>query len=302
MDALRSGEAGGRRLPGPDGAPPVAVIVVPAGVDDEVLRAGLGGGVDQGQQLGRGRVAHQAVHVVVEDDRQPAVVGVRAAGGPAVAGEAGESDVGAAARGQRERHGHGTELGARLQRVAPAVVGVVRAVQCGVRRVVAHPALPAPAAPVVFDLPQPGAAGLAVRQAAHRQVAAAGPHALSGDDAGAAAGGGVEAAAPLGRGHAQRLAVPAAFGEPLVLRPQQVGVVQLHRVAPGEAAGHERGDRFQVQRPRSLVAQQYLAAQHRKAVRGSVERLGGQTGLRVVKFDGEHVPVAVPGRAVGAVA
>ena len=216
---------------------------------------------------------------------------MRAAGDPAVSGEHGEGLVGAAVRSESERHRHGAELGARLQQVPPAVVGVGGTEQGHVGRLVAVAALPAPASAVVLDLPQPGATRFTVGQAAHGEEPAAGPDAPAGHDP----------AIEGGRGVPQLLLLPAELGEPLVIRPHQVGGVQARRSVLGEAAGHQRADRLQLQRIRPFVAQDHLAAQHRQAVRGAVAHLGGEPGAGVVEFDAQRVPVAVTARAVGAV-
>ena len=88
-DAVRKPDA--RRLPFPHVVPPAGEPlhrgVVPAGVDTERLRTGIGGRVDERQQPLGGRVPHQGVHVVVVDHRQPLIVRVRSPGEPAVLGQ-----------------------------------------------------------------------------------------------------------------------------------------------------------------------------------------------------------------------
>src|SRR5690242_17191563 len=146
--------------------------------------------------------------------------------------------------------------------MAPAVVGVVGAEQRHVGQVVAFTALPVPAAAVVLDLPQPGAAGAAVGQAAHGQSATAGPHAPPGlGELPLAVVVGDGAVVQDGGGHAHRLALPTAFGDPVVLRPQQVRVPDGFRTVR-EAADYEGGDRLQVQCGMPFVAQDHLAAQY----------------------------------------
>ena len=86
---IAAGEAGRRRLPGADAVPPVAVVVVvPAGVDAEELRARPSAAASiSGSSFSVVGSPIRRVHVVVEDDRQRVVVGVRAAqarGGSAV--------------------------------------------------------------------------------------------------------------------------------------------------------------------------------------------------------------------------
>jgi hypothetical protein len=76
------------------------------------------------QLLGRG-VAHQAVHVVAENDGQAVVVGERAALGAAVAGQPGERRVGAAVGAEGRGGGYGAEGGSGFKGVPPAVVGPV---------------------------------------------------------------------------------------------------------------------------------------------------------------------------------
>jgi hypothetical protein len=96
-------EAGGRRLPGSDGVPPVA-FGVPTGVDAEVVGADVRGGVDQWQEfLGR-RIAQQGVHVVVENDRHPVVRRTSVTDRAALPGEGGEHTVPVCPGDERDGH------------------------------------------------------------------------------------------------------------------------------------------------------------------------------------------------------
>ena len=120
----------------PDRVPPVLIgLGVPSGVDAEILGADPGRRCDQRHQPFGGRVAHQGVHVIVEDHREPAVVLVGAPDGAAVVGEPPHRAF-QALGAQSNRHRHRLERLAWPERDPPLVLGVGGAEQSeiGARR------------------------------------------------------------------------------------------------------------------------------------------------------------------------
>ena len=118
------------------------------------LGAGLGRGVDQRQQLLGGRVAHQGVHVVVEDHRQSRSGRGAAGERPAVRGQRGDR-ARAKPSPERDARPDGRELLARVQRGCRPAGGRGRWGRD--RRRVGRPveplAPPSASAAVVLDLP-----------------------------------------------------------------------------------------------------------------------------------------------------
>ena len=157
------GEPRGGGLPFPDAVPPGPAVVVPAGVDAEHLGAGLGGGVDQRQQLGRGRVTPQGVHVIVENQRISGIPGLHPDQIPPVPGQFGQGAL--ISRGaDRDRDRDGDERLTRFQAGGPGVVQVVGTGHHQRQRPGAggpRVEFPVPG-PVVLDLPGPGPTGRGV--------------------------------------------------------------------------------------------------------------------------------------------
>ena len=231
------GEAGGRRHPFADGVPPVPRVVVPAGVDAEHLGADLGGRADEGEELLRGGVAVERVHVVVEDDRHRGVVGVRA---PRRATMIGQCRHGAGGiRGEGDRHGHARERLGGGEDVRPCRIGVGRPGQGQVAAGGVLPDLPAPRA-VVLDLPGQGQARGAGLQDAGGQSVRRRPRPRRHRREGAAR---VVAREVLGEGHevraAQRSTRPPPLAEPVALagHPLPVRERVAGRVGGGESGG-----------------------------------------------------------------
>ena len=320
-----AGEPGGGRLPRADRVPPALVEVgVPAGIDAEVLRADLGRGVNQREQPLRGRVAHQRVHVVVEDHRQPPGVLVRAADRAADRGQGGDGPL-EPVRADGHRGRHRRERAARRQRDVPGVLGVgraeqrhvgaagrpggrVAAVRAGAGRgipVRALPRLPVPAA-VVLDLPGPRVAGGPADDRAHRQVDPGRPRARAGQAESAARIGPVDVPVEVGQRIAEPSALPAPFRQPVVLGPQQVEVVEVVGSAGGSAVGgrarqaaaQERRHRLDRHRRGAGVGQAHPAAQRAAAGQHAVEHLSPQPASRVGQVHPQLAPA--PGQ-VGAV-
>ena len=237
------GEAGRRWLPVPHTRPPVTAVVVPAGVDAEVLGTGLGGGVDQRQQLLGGRIAHQGVHVVVDDHRQ-----VRADEGPTdgapVRGQGGDRAL-PTLPGDGDRRGYGLELLARVQPDRPVMIEVVGSADDHGDLVGSDPAtvhLPAPG-PVVLDLPGQRATGGGVVDHGRGQDLARRPG--RGADRRAV---GSRLEVPVRRGDPaetlvvpQPNAAPAALRAPAVLRRVQHQVIERLAVVEDAAQG-QRAD------------------------------------------------------------
>ena len=152
-------------------------------------------------------------------------------------------------------------------------------------------ALPAPAAAVVLDLPGPGPAAGPVGEGARGEVAVGRPAAPAGQDECGPAVVLVGVDADVGDGGAQRLGVPAAFGEPVVARP-------VHLDVPGrrEGAEEEAADGLQDDTGGAVVAYQDAGAQHREAVgRGEFDGRR-QSGDGVVEVEFEEVQaVLAPG-------
>ena len=98
-EALRKSFGG--LLVGADGAPPAALVGIPARVDAENLAACRGGGIDLGQELCCGRVGVEATHIIVKDNGMMAVRRY-APGDPAtVGGHFGEGVIKILAQGDR---------------------------------------------------------------------------------------------------------------------------------------------------------------------------------------------------------
>ena len=57
-------------------AVPPETVGIPAGIDDIILTAGFGCGLDERQLFGCGGVCPEAVHVIVEDHRELFIVGI----------------------------------------------------------------------------------------------------------------------------------------------------------------------------------------------------------------------------------
>ena len=252
-------EPGCGRLPRPDRVPPrFAQFGVPAGVDAEVLRPGRRGRVDEGEEPLGGRLTHQRVHVVVEDDRQPAVVVVPAPDRAPVGGQLGHGPVEPVVA-DRDGHRHRGERLARGQLGVPVVLGVGRPEQRQVEvapRPVGGGVLPTrvagalpggdvPAAvladlpvpgSVMLDLPQPAPAATAADHGPHRQVAARRPGPRAGPAEPAPRIAAVRGPVEVGQHRAQRAPLPAALGQPLVGRPQHVKIL-------GPRAARHRGTR-----------------------------------------------------------
>ena len=174
----RPGNGAGSGSQAPTAVPPApGVVVVPARVDAKYSApACAAASIEREQLLGR-RIAHEGVHVVVEDHREPAGSGwSRRSHG--VVGEFAEGGVQHARTGPDEDGGNGPELLAGREEVAPLVVGVVGAEQGDVGRALAFAGLETPSR-AGLDLPEPGAP-LPVGERADREVAAGGPAALRG--------------------------------------------------------------------------------------------------------------------------
>lgn len=232
LDAAREAAVGG--VPGADGVPPaLGVVVVPAGVDDEDLGPDGSGRFDERQELVGGGVAHQGVHVVVVDHRERPVVGVAAADPASVCGEFAERGVQAAGLGMDEDGGYGAELLARCQRPAPLVMRVIGAEQGEVGRAFPFTGLEAPPR-AGLDLPEPGTAA-AVGERGDRQVPSGRPTALRVPLEAAAALMAVGGPAQRDDLVTERGAAPAAFGEPVVVRPVQGQAVQPVRLVEDAA-------------------------------------------------------------------
>ncbi len=266
-------EAGGRGLPVPHARPPVSAVVVPAGVDAEVLRPGLGGRVDQGKQLLGGRIAHQRVHVVVEDHRQIRA-DERTPDGAAMRGEGGDRPLPTVPR-HGDRGGHGRELRTRAELDRPVVIDVVGSAGDHRDLVHPHPAtvdLPAPG-PVVLDLPGQRASGGGVVD-----------H-----------GGGQDLAGRPGRG-ADRRAVGARLDAPVRRRdPTQALVVpQLHAAPTAlRTPAVLRGVQHQVVQALTVVEQ---AAQGQRADHLHDLLVVGGVPYRAVGLQGGHLGVRGQGR------
>lgn len=288
FDAAREPDL--RRLPRADAVPPGSTVVVPAGVDAEHLRAHVRGGVDQGEQFGGGRVAHQRVHVVVEHDRQGRPVRVGAHDGTAVRGERRSRAV-QAVGGDGDGHRDSGEGRAGLQVVLPLVVDVGGAEQSDVGAVEPLTDLPPPG-PVVLDLPQPRVAALPVDQATGRQLLAGRP--------GAGADGRDTAPSVLavqrevqidGRAVAERTPGPPALAHPFAVRPHHIEP----RGGVSEETGGEGGDSQQQHRSGAAVGHPDPAPHRADPVGRPEQRLSLQPGHLVTQDDSQLVPDAVTG-------
>ena len=223
-NALLAREPGLGRHPFANGRPPVAGVVVPAAVDDEDSDAGLAGGLDKRKLLLGGRIAIDGVHVIVEHHARFRVVTVRRAHFATVVGDVGDNPIKVVGDSEGRRHcGEGF---AKMEFLAPGVVLVGRAGQrhAAVRGVVLY--IPAPCA-VMFDLKQPCQLLLLGFEDGQRNVGARGPRAgghylvaLARVDFG-------ELLADGRNQIAHRLAVPAAFGQPVETAFEQIPIAQI---------------------------------------------------------------------------
>ncbi len=153
-----------RRPPLADGVPPAAaLVVIPAGIDTEDLRAEIRGGLDQRQlALGR-RVRHQPVEEVVVDDRG---VPMWSPDPPPVCGQRGRDLLDIVA--DRNSNGNGPERLADLQPLRPLVLGRGRSGRRQIHRAVPISELIMPGT-VVLDLPAEQPSGAQILQHPHRQ-------------------------------------------------------------------------------------------------------------------------------------
>ena len=300
------GESHSGRLPLADAVPPVGErVVVPARVDAEVLGARRGGRVDQRQQLGGGRIAHEGVHVVVEDDRQALGLGALGAQRAPVQGERPQGSLPAVAHGHGD--GHGGERLPRRDRQAPVVLGVARAHeqerQLAGTAAQALAELGVPGA-VVLDLPGPRGAGGAVLEHSSGHPLAGRP--------GAAAGDGERATRVLllvgGQAHLHESALaahghplPAALAEPVAVAGVQVHVVDAVAVR-AERAGGEGRDGEQRERLRALVDDLGPGLDRGDALGGAQRGAHAQAGGRVDLLDDQLAPARRVVRGVAGVA
>ncbi|MBT1607886.1 hypothetical protein MKU73_12745 [Curtobacterium flaccumfaciens pv. betae] len=123
---------------------------VPAGVDAEQVRSGVGCRVDERQELLGGRVAHEGVHVVVEHQGQGTVGLPHVPERPTLPGEHPEGVVDR--RGDADGHRHRGERLLGCDDGGPLVFLVGGAAQQQVRVPPGLPELVQPR-PVVLDLP-----------------------------------------------------------------------------------------------------------------------------------------------------
>ncbi len=257
-------EPGGGGSPVTDAGPPTGGVVVPAGVDAEVLGSYGGRGVDERQESGLGRITHERVHVVVEDHRQGRVLRMLPTGPATVAGQVAECSVEIRAEGEGDGHGGDRAIGRQVERpVVILVVGTgdrdVATVQPIRARSFAD--LDVPAA-VVLDLPgqrdvraaQPDGAGRIGRPA--RPGAVAGPAEPPG--CGFAPGTGKDPAESPG---AERVPVPAVLRRPAGGRHPHLEVVE---VVTDHCAGGQTGDQPDRQRVRAVGQSDHTGDAHRR--------------------------------------
>lgn len=234
-------EARGRRAPLADAVPPVAPVVVPAGVDAEVLRSGLGRRVDERQEPVRRRVAHERVHVVVEDERAAGVGRHRDARGPPVVRELADGGVEPVVA-ERERDRDALEALARCERLQPGVVKVVRTLEHQgepVGPLELRVDLPAPGA-VDLHLPHDGVTRVRVDQRRDRDVVPGGPRRASLQGVRAPVGLAVRAGVGVGEraGALERRRGPAALPAPLAACGPDLGRACGAEKAGQAAEGH----------------------------------------------------------------
>ena len=171
----------------------------------------------------------------------------------------------------------------------------VPAVRAGAGRAIpvrALPRLPVPAA-VVLDLPGPRVAGAPADDRAHRQVGTGRPGAGAGQAESAARVGPVDLPVQVGQRIAQTPALPSSLGQPVVLGPQHVEVIEGIGGGAGrarQAAAQERRHRLDRHRRGAGVGQPHPAAQRALAGQHAVEHLRPQSADRVGQVDSQLAP------------
>ena len=173
-------EAVGRFLPFTHGGPPGFLQCgEPSSIDHEIFAADLRRRIDDRQKFFGGRLRHEAVHVIIEDDRHLLHIGMRktdqSAHGVEFLQRAGKASLHAADGG-----GHGGEALTLGQPLAPVAFAEGGAGDQDIEFIGDVADFPVPGT-VVLDLPEEGFAGLRVFEGPERKMSERGPRSMVGD-------------------------------------------------------------------------------------------------------------------------
>ena len=165
-------------LPLADTVPPFT-IRVPAGIDHIVLAAGFSSTVDHGIFFLSGGIPEQAVHIIVENDRQIPVIGIGTADQAAVPGQhlpraVRESSAAGESPDCSDGNGNGSKAHTTLQCGPPVGLMFGGTGQLQIQVTIMIGDLPVPGS-IVLDLPEQRTAAGAALQRAHGQVFLRGP-------------------------------------------------------------------------------------------------------------------------------
>ena len=222
------------------------------------------------RQRSRRRVAHQRVHVVVEDDREVVWSGCGRRTRTAVGGQGAERVVQAGAEG--EGGGHRGEFGARSSRTR-RLLRVRGSAQRQVRTLVASPSSQRQPAgdSICHGRPVAPACG----EDAHRQVPVGRPAAAYRQGQCCPAVVLMDVDMDVGHGVPQRLGVPTALRQPVV-----AGKVDIQGVRGRKRAQQQTADRLDDKGLLPVVAEADAGAEHRAVRRARTTRRTRSTRSR----------------------